>query len=174
MELKRFRLLWDKDEEQRWLNEMCHNGWALKKFFAGLYTFVPCRPGEYIYQVDLLPGQGFTPSDPTGYDEFMADMGVDVVQHWGRWAILRKSAAEGPFEIYTDLDSQISLYTRIRSMFVFGLGIELCCSAGIWPNLHRGGIFFTLAALLYAAILVAFVRAIVTCSRKIKNLEETK
>lgn len=174
MELKKFRLLFDKDVEQEWLNDMCRNGWALKNFRMGVYTFASCRPGEYIYQVDLLPGSGFQPSDPDGYAEFMDEVGITVVCRWFRWVILRKQAADGPFDIYTDVDSRIQQYSRIRTMFIFGLGLELCCSASIWSNLHRGGVLFILLALLYTAIFAAFIRVIITCSRKIKELEATK
>ena len=174
MELKKFRLLFDKDVEQNWLNDMCRNGWALKNFSLGIYTFESCHPNEYIYQVDLLPGNGFSPNDPEGYAHFMEEIGVEVVCRWFRWIILRKKAAEGPFDIYTDVDSQIQMYSRIRTMFTFGLGIELCCSAGIWSNLHRGGLFFTLLALLFAAIVAAFIRTIIICNRKIKELEALK
>jgi len=174
MELKKFRLLFDKDVEQDWLNEMCQNGWALKNFKLGVYTFERCADSEYIYQVDLLPGSGFTPTDPEGYAEFMEEIGVEVVCRWFRWIILRKRTEDGPFDIYTDVDSQIQVYSRIRTMFLWGLGIELCCSASIWPNLHRGGIFLTLPAVLYAVILAAFIRVIITCSRKINELEASK
>ena len=174
MELKKFRLLFDKDVEQDWLNELCRQGWAFKKFFAGVYTFESCQPGEYIYQVDLLPGGGFQASDPDGYMEFMEETGVEVVSRWFRWIILRKRTEDGPFEIYTDVDSQIQMYARIRNMFLFGLGIELCCSASVWTNLYQGGPFFYILALLYLMIFATFLRIVITSSRKIKMLEAQK
>ena len=51
----KFRLYYDKDKEQDWLMEMVNRGWAVKKFFLGFYTFEPCEPGEYIYQIKLYP-----------------------------------------------------------------------------------------------------------------------
>ena len=51
-----FKLTYDKDDEQDWLNAYCQQGWAMSSFFLGLVTFVRCQPGEYIYQIDLLPG----------------------------------------------------------------------------------------------------------------------
>ena len=173
MELKKFRLLFDKDVEQAWLNDMCRNGWALKNFHMGVYTFESCQPGEYIYQVDLLPGNGFQPSDPEGYAEFMDEVGIEVVCRWFRWVILRKQAADGPFDIYTDVGSRIQQYSRIRTMFIFGLAIELCCSFSIWPNLHEGSLLY-LIALLYLFIFVAFLRVIITTNRKIRNLMSKK
>lgn len=172
--MKRFKLLFDKDHEENWLNQMCQQGWAMVRFFAGVYTFIPCQPGEFIYQIDLLPGKGFTPEDPDGYMEFMDETGVEVLQRWARWVYLRKRAADGPFEIYTDVDSRIQMYSRIRAMFLWGLGLELCYSASLWSYLWRGEIFFYCLALLYLLIFAAFLRAAIRCSRKIQELERSR
>lgn len=37
--MKKFRLYLDKDKETEWLNQLAKEGYALKKFFAGVYTF---------------------------------------------------------------------------------------------------------------------------------------
>lgn len=34
----KFRLLFDKDEEVRWLNEMANKGWGFKKFVLGFIS----------------------------------------------------------------------------------------------------------------------------------------
>ena len=74
-----WKFTFDKDEEQDWLNDYCREGWAMVSFFAGLVTFVPCRPGEFIYQIDLLPGSGLRADDYEGYVSFMGDMDVEVL-----------------------------------------------------------------------------------------------
>ena len=118
----KFRLYLDKDKETEWLNQMAKEGYALKSFFAGFYTFEACNPGEYIYQVDF--GEKFF-SITDSYREFMEETGVEIVQPWGYWIFLRKKAAEGPFVLYTDVDSQIEHYTKIRNMFKIVAIIEL-------------------------------------------------
>ncbi len=110
----KFRLMFDKDKETKWLNEMVNNGWAMKSFFAGFYTFEACEKGEYIYQIDLGEKFGDVTED---YREFMKESGVEIVQCWGYWVILRKKASEGDFELYTDVDSSIEHYTKIRKIF---------------------------------------------------------
>ena len=115
----RWKFTYDKDEEQDWLNEYARQGWAMTKFWLGVVTFVPCQPGEYIYQIDLLPGKGLLAEDYEGYVIFMDEMGVEVLQRWGRWVYLRKRAGDGPFEVYTDAESRIALYRRIRRMFLW-------------------------------------------------------
>ena len=72
----RFRLYFNKDKETAYLNEMVGKGYAMKNFFAGFYLFERCRPGEYIYQVDIGEAMFQVSGD---YREFMQDMGVEIV-----------------------------------------------------------------------------------------------
>lgn len=122
--MKKFRLYCDKDEEQNWLNEMSKEGWAFQNFFLGVYSFEPCKPGEYNYQIDLLNNWN---GDKHDFACFMEDSGVEVVSQWYRWVFIRKKSSEGPFEMYTDGESKIAQYTRIKNLFTALLLIELFC-----------------------------------------------
>lgn len=133
----RWKFTYDKDEEQDWLNEYARQGWAMTKFWLGVVTFVPCQPGEYIYQIDLLPGKGLLAEDYEGYVIFMDEMGVEVLQRWGRWVYLRKRAGDGPFEVYTDAESRIALYRRIRRMFLWAFMMIFLCSFNAWVLLFQ-------------------------------------
>ena len=68
----RFRLYFDKDPETEWLNQMASDGWALKGFFAGFYSFERCEKGEWIYQIDFGE-HAYHVSDE--YRELMTDLG---------------------------------------------------------------------------------------------------
>lgn len=169
----RWKFTFDKDEEQEWLNEYARQGWAMTKFWVGVVTFAPCQPGEYVYQIDLLPGKGLWADDYEGYVIFMDEMGVEVVQRWGRWVYLRKRAEDGPFEVYTDVESQLALYRRIRALFLWALVIEICCSISGFSTLARfpEDVFARGLAGLYIVILAMFLRAVLQCTRKIRELE---
>lgn len=169
----RWKFTFDKDEEQEWLNEYARQGWAMTKFCVGVVTFAPCQPGEYIYQIDLLPGKGPWADDYEGYVVFMDEMGVEVVQRWGRWVYLRKRAEDGPFEVYTDVESQLALYRRIRALFLWALVVEACCSISGFSTLARfpEDVFARGLAGLYIVILAVFLRAVWQCTRKIRELE---
>ena len=54
-QLHRWKLYFDKDLEESWLNQLAQQGWGMSSFCLGRYTFEPIEPGEYIYRVDLLP-----------------------------------------------------------------------------------------------------------------------
>ncbi|MCM1541101.1 MAG: DUF2812 domain-containing protein [Blautia sp.] len=120
----RFRFYFDKDKETEWLNGMAQDGWAMSGFFAGFYRFDSCQKGAYLYQVDFTDRLFSVSND---YREFMQEMGVEIVANWGFWTFLRRPASEGAFELYTDVESQIEHYTKIRRMFKVAAILELIC-----------------------------------------------
>lgn len=169
----RWKFTFDKDEEQDWLNDYARQGWAMASFFAGVFTFVPCRPGEFIYQIDLVPGSGLRPDNYEDYAAFMHETGVEVLQRWGRWVYLRKRAEDGPFEVYTDIASRIALYRRIRGMFLWALSLICLCSVSAWNLLARypGDLFVRGLVGFYIVMIAAMLRAVWRCGRKIRELE---
>ena len=167
----RFRLYFDKDKETTWLNEMSGRGWAMKGFFAGFYRFEKCEPGEYIYQIDF-GDKMYHVSDE--YRELMEDIGAEIVTLWGYWIILRKPAADGPFELYTDPESMIEHYTKIRRMFkavtileLVGFFIEIGCGM-------EGNMFGWAFAVLIAALALVCINAVIRTNEVIAELEEQK
>lgn len=167
----KFRLYLDKDEETKWLNQMSEEGWAMCQFFAGFYRFEKCEKGKYTYQVDF-GDKLFDVSDE--YREFMQDTGVEIVQTWGYWIILRKLASEGKFELYTDVDSSIEHYSKIRRMFKIATIVEIVCLiveilVGIEGN-HWG---YALAFVI-GAIVFAFINVLVRTNNIIEELKERK
>lgn len=71
--------------------------------------FEKCEAGEYIYQVDFVDRLFSVSRD---YRELMQDAGIEIVQTWGFWVILRKKASEGKFDLYTDIASSIEHYKK--------------------------------------------------------------
>lgn len=119
--MRKFRLYFDKEKEEIWLNEMCRQGWAMAGFFLGVYDFVPCEYGKYTYQIDMPPISGkmcMRDKEKREYIEFVESTGAEYVCSWGFWIIFRKEADKGEFKLYTDSESQIWLYQRIRLVFL--------------------------------------------------------
>ncbi len=166
----KFRLYLDKDKETEWLNEMSEKGWAMESFFAGFYTFKKCEAGKYAYQIDC--GEKlFKVSDE--YREFMQEAGIEIVQAWGWWVILRKLASEGKFELYTDVESSIEHYSKIRRMFKICIVIEIIC---LWMEIMAatvGQVSYAIAAAFFiGAIVIGFVRITIHTTNIINNLKE--
>lgn len=168
----KFRLYYDKDVETEWLNQMAAEGWALKRFFAGFFRFEKCEKGEYVYQVDFGDRLFAVSSD---YRELMRDAGIEIVQTWGYWVILRKKASEGKFELYSDVESSIGHYKKIRKMFKVVTLIEML---GMFFELYMGAVYDVVlgyaAALLFAVILLGLVNALVRVNNIIADLEEKR
>lgn len=167
--MKKFRLFFDKDEEEIWLKEMSVKGWAFKKFFLGVYNFEACEPGEYNYQIDLLNNWN---GDKNDFTSFMADSGVEVVSQWYRWVYIRKKSSEGPFEMYTDQESKISQYRRIKKFFFVALIIEIICffmelNAAIQTKSTMMWAF----VVLLGVIVITLLRIFWKCKWKIQQLE---
>ena len=172
--MKKFRLYYNKDEELKWIQSLCDEGWALEKFCAGMYTFEPCEPGEYIYDIDLL-GDG--PKEFDAYKEFMEDAGVEIVQRWFRWVILRKRAEDGPFEMYTDPQSKAESYGKIKKFFRGAMLAELLLLLFetmlliASPTKVQIGIFLFALAVV-GAFTLAMLKNIWYCDFKMKQLLE--
>ncbi len=130
--MRKFKLYFDKEEEEEWLNEMCRNGWGMTGFFMGVYDFKPCSPGEYTYQVDLPDikgGMGERNRKKRAYIDFVESTGAEFVCSWGFYLIFRKEADQGEFKLYTDAESKMKLYQRFRCLFlgvgIFELGLSM-------------------------------------------------
>ncbi len=167
----RFRFYFDKDKETDWLNSMAEQGYAMKHFFCGFYSFEPCEPGEWQYQVDI--GQGFFHVDKN-YADFMGETGVEIVQTWGPWVTLRRKSTEGEFKLYTDVESSIEQYKKIVILFksmavleIFALLLEVF--AGLHGN-DLGWVF----AFLIGAVVIVFVNMVVRTKNTIRELRERR
>lgn len=169
--MKKFRLYFDKDKETEWINNLAKEGYALTKFFAGLYTFEKCEPGEYIYQIDL-GNKMFAVQE--GYKEFMEENDVEIVQTWGMWIFLRKKAQKGDFVLYTDVDSSIEHYTKIRNMFKVVTILELLCFMLEFVCYMQGADFGLWGMLLIAILIIGLLNAIVKTNQTIAELKERK
>lgn len=165
----KFKLYYDKDEEENWLKKMSLSGWAFKKFYLGFYTFEPCEPGEYNYQIDLLDNWN---GDKADYASFMKDAGVEVISQWWRWVYLQKKIEDGPFEMYTDTESKIAQYSKIGKFFKIALTIEIICFLmELAATIKTGDYVFGIFTVLLALICLAILKIIWKCKWKIEQLK---
>ena len=164
--MKKFRLYYDKDKEEAFLNEMSAKGYAMKRFFLGLYTFEKCQPGEYTYRVDLISDK--TVEQRNELYDLIRDSGGELVQTWGIWAIFRK---KGNFELYTDPESQIKQFERIRKIFIRVAIVEFLLSIPQWYNsIQTKEPMLLFMSLLLTMLALVFLKQAMACSKKIDEL----
>ena len=122
-----WKLYMNYEKEEAWLNTMSAKGLAFTDYFLFRYTFEDSEPGEYIYRIELLEN---LPGHPESrkYLNFMAENGIEQISSWNRWVYFRKRAADGPFDIYSDIDSRIAHYKRIATLFFIVMIIEISLS----------------------------------------------
>ena len=123
--IKKFFFVWDFDKEEKWLNEMAAKGLALVDYSIFRYSFEPCEPGEYSFKIQLLE---HNPNHPESeqYIRFMEETGAEQVASYLNWVYFRKKTAEGPFEIFSDIESCLKHYILIKKLLIpFGI-LNLC------------------------------------------------
>ena len=107
--IRKWIWVWDFEKEEDWLNEMAMNGWVLESVGLCVYHFVRCEPGEYSVRLEMRP-----------YDEaylsFMRETGAEYVGRMMAWIYFRKKTADGPFELFSDIDSRIGHLDRIGKL----------------------------------------------------------
>jgi len=164
----KFKLYYDKDQEEKFLNEMSERGYAMEKFFLGFYFFEPCNPGEYTYRVDLIAGKDIR--ETNSFYDLVRDTGGELVQTWGFWAFYRK---KGNFDLYTDRESQISQYEKIRKLFL-GIGLlELAVMVmQVSQYLRQSSIFSLVLTVLCSLLVIVLFAQVIKCTRKIASLNK--
>jgi len=108
-----FKFFYNYEKEERWINSMSAKGMALVDYFWTRYVFEEEEPGKYIYKIEFLDKMGSKNIENIAYVNFLEDLGVECVGIYMHWATLRKETKDGPFEIYTDLDSRIKSCKKI-------------------------------------------------------------
>ena len=164
----KFRWYVDSQKEQDWINEMSKKGWALKSFFLGFYKFEKCEPGEYIYQIDLLPDG----ANKKEYYEFMEETGVEIVDRWFYWVYLSKKASEGPFELYSDKESLKEHYESIVKFFRPFMYLELIAALLQLPGIVQGVYVNIFSFILLMVLFIVFFTTIKSFEKRIDSTDK--
>ncbi len=154
----KLRMYYDKDRAVKWLNKMSEQGNVLTGVTGGIFHFEQGPSGKYLYQADFSE-KFFSVSDD--YRSFMEDAGVEIIAIWGPWVYLRKLAADGEFSLYTDVDSSIDHYKKIRRMFKIFTALEGVAMIAELYGFYKGNqmamlFFFLIAALFFIFVNITF------------------
>ena len=170
------KLYWNFEAEESWLNKMAAKGHALINYSWGTYRFEPSRPAEWTYRIELLSDDAGKPASQE-YLAFMADTGAQAVATYMRWVYFRKPSADGPFEVFSDLDSRIAHYKRVLLMFTSLFAALLPIAIVNITNISRGKLTLAFALPLLAILIGAEALLAVQALRvsgKVRELEVQK
>lgn len=126
---------WESEKEEQWLNKMSAKGLQLTQVSLFDYTFTEGAPGEYIYRLELLEEMP-SAQKSRDYLRFLKETGVEHISSMLRWVYLRRPAAEGPFDLYSDITSQVKQNSRILALLVIACAMLLFSVFTLW-NGHQ-------------------------------------
>lgn len=164
----------DYEKEEAWLNRMAGEGWELRRYTWMRYEFEQGVPGRYTYRLQLMAD---TTRSKKGraYLAFMRDAGVEVVSAYNSWVYFRKKTADGPFDVFSDLDSRIAHHRRIAGMFsaVFAALIPSAVVV-LNSNAHEGRLWLAPLILIEVALGASLGTVALREYRKAKDLERQR
>lgn len=133
--IRKWFWVWDFDKEEKWLNDMARRGWVLDGVGFAKYDFIACEPGEYAVRLEM-PEHMPASAECQDYIDFIEETGAEYIGNFIKWVYFRKKTAEGPFDLFSDIDSRVKHLERITKMLA---GIALInLPIGI-NNLRYGG-----------------------------------
>lgn len=137
----------DIHKEEEWLNEQGQNGLMLIAYHGGDYEFEDVSPAKYQYKIDL---PAYTGNKKKEYLAFLEQTGISVVAEYGGRVYLRKNAADGPLDMYTEqkeaekqMSKRLSFYfVTAISQFIQGINSDFLrkLSAG-YSQFFTGGLY---------------------------------
>ncbi|MDP3447390.1 MAG: DUF2812 domain-containing protein, partial [Eubacteriales bacterium] len=147
------------------------------------YVFTDTPDNQYIYRIELLENLP-THAESIAYLRFLEENGVECVATYMRGVYLRKPASEGPFDIYTDIDSKIKHYQRINYLWTVLMFAEFAAAfANITIGIVNLNIGETLGNFSYGNLAIGgalllfglmFLALGIPIRKKIKKLRQEK
>jgi hypothetical protein len=113
--VRRLYFVWDFEKQEKWLSVMAEKGLHLKNVGFGRFDFEEGEPGGYTYRMEWLsrrPGSG----ESVSYIHFLEESGAEYVASFKHWVYFRKRTEDGPFDLYSDLDSRLNHLKRLMTL----------------------------------------------------------
>lgn len=162
---------WQDQEEEEWLEEQSKSGLHLIKVnLFGKYSFEVGEPKDYVYRLDFHSEI----KDKNSYLWLFEDAGWEHISGESSWQYFRKpSSSQASTEIFTDNQSKIKKYERLRAYYgaflliYFSVFIAITRPRQIYPWLNL------LLTLAYIPLLTILCISVFKVSNRIKKLKES-
>lgn len=165
---------WNFEKEEKWLNEMSAKGLQLVDVGLGRYTFDEGDRGEYHYRIELLENPP-NHAESISYIRFLEDAGVKHIGSFLRWVYFRKNAADGEFNLYSDLDSRIRHYRRISWLTgILGVLNAFLVPVNMLPVINGTGRSPSYVFLLNLFVAIVCLYGCFQIERKVHKLKKEK
>lgn len=176
-----WKAYWNFEKEEKWLNEMSAKGMALTDYSWCRYVFTEAPNNEYIYRIELLKNLP-SHAESIAYIRFLEESGIECVATYWRWIFLRKKSSEGPFDIYSDIESKINHYRRVNALFgvIGALNLFACLFNiidGIMLSMEFDNNYLSYISpivLINGIISIGFACLVIGYIRKVSKLKKEK
>jgi len=146
------KLYWNFEKEEQWLNDMAANGLSLTGYSRRRYEFEDTEKSEYTYRLELLDQPASHPKSQE-YIAFVSDTKAQLVASNKRWVYFRKKTSEGVFDLYSDINSKLRHYKKVRVLLNTIALVNLCagliCTRFLFP---QQGVTFTIVDLAFGIV----------------------
>lgn len=111
----KFFALGEYEKKEKWVNDMCSKGYALKNFNFCKYEFDSCEPGEYYYSLELLENFHSSPINEDFFNYLEDEWSVEFVSSYCDWVFFKRKKSLGKFSLFPDVHTKASYFKRIIS-----------------------------------------------------------
>lgn len=167
----------DYKKEEAWINKMAADGWLLVKRGIARFVFEKGEPETYEYRMEW--GQ-FPPKSMWGKDYALvqSEMGVVQAATYNMWSYWRRKKDGHPFDLFSDMDSQMMHLRRMLKAMVPIAMLFLVVGIMIIIDLCLGMTEWTYGYILWMGftLLVAGINAIAAGRiwRKMRSLQRER
>ena len=112
--MRRFHYCLSHKADEAYMAKMCRESWAATRLVEGVWSFVPCEPGQYTFRVCYLRGK--SKAEVAEYKRALAAEGIEFVSRYAFWAIFR---SKQDFRLYT-LEEELAVCEVIRCPMLAG------------------------------------------------------
>lgn len=126
------------------METMCRAGWAAAGLVEGVWTFVPCRPGQYTFRVCCL--RGMDRAEVEALKRRLAAEGIEFVSRYAFWAIFR---SQRDFRLYTPTE-ELALCRVVRRLMLLGSVLSWLACFALLGLAARAGVWTWIPAVIFA------------------------
>ena len=153
---------WQFEEEEKWLNQMAAEGWALCEVGYAKYTFTPCEKGQYTFKLEYLANHA-SHSESVKYISKIKESGAEYIGNMLQWVYFRQDITKGNFEALSSRGTRIKHMERIVGMLsgfsTANAIIGISCLV-MFLSTHRPIALIGLANIMIAGILHKYYKKI--------------
>ena len=148
--------MWDYEKEEKWLNDMSHQGWQLQRYTPFVYHFQQGEPDAYQYCLEFMAPQGGS-KGMEDYLQFLAESGIECVGRYFSWGYFRRENDGTPFELFSDTASRVAHLDRMLTLIAVILFLLGYSGISFFlRGLKEGFSPLTIAILTFYAVVVVY------------------